>query len=339
MHVRHLLASASLVASTAAVLHCGGGASSTSSQSSTPPSGGERLGAPETLTNQDAASPADASPPVAVTEPPVPLGPIRVVAGTRTELPEGLRPAVRITFPRANATVPAGPLDVRLDVRDWPAPEGGRHVHLIVDNGPYIRIDHPEQPHRLENLSAGTHTLRAFPGWATHESIKRDGAFAMVTFHVTRRSSENQPAPRQPLLTYSRPKGTYNGADADRVLLDWYLTNVPSLSPTGFRVRYTIDGSTTGELTAWTPHYIENLPDGAHTITLDLLGANGQLVAGPFNHAEREITVRRAAAADGGHGPGASHGAHGALATHGGPSPAQGADAGATRSDADVPRG
>jgi hypothetical protein len=326
MHVRHLLASASLAASIAAVLHCGG-ANTSSTASQTPPSGGERLGTPETLTNQDAGAPEASAPTVTREAPVAPaLGPIRVVAGTRAELPAGLRPSVRITSPRANATVLAGPLDVRLDVRDWPAPEGGRHVHLIVDNGPYIRIDHPEEPHRLADLTPGTHTLRAFPGWATHESIKREGAFAMVTFHVGRRSDENNPGPRQPLLTYSRPKGTYNGADADRILLDWYLTNVPSLSATGFRVRYTIDGSATGELVAWDPHYIENLPDGAHTIALDLLGANGQPVGGPFNHAEREIIVRRAGQADGGHGPGA-HGAHG---TQGAPSPGQGADAGAS---------
>jgi hypothetical protein len=317
-----LYACALVAASVAAIAHCGNSNNNTESTgNSSGSSGGQELGQSQTLTNEDASASSvseDASAPV-VQAPPA-LGPLRVVAGPRTEIPANLRPTVRITAPRANATVRGTAMDVRLDVRDWPAPEGGRHVHLILDNGPYIRIDNPGQPHHLEGLTPGTHTLRAFPGWSTHESIKRDGAFAIVTFNVERRSAENNPAARQPLLTYSRPKGSYLGADADRILLDWYLTNVPALSATGFRVRYSIDGTTTGEMTEWAPHYIENLPDGTHTITLDLLGANGQPVAGPFNHAERQINVNRAGSADGGHGPGAhDHSAH-----------AHGADAGAS---------
>jgi hypothetical protein len=286
----------SLLSVTALIaVHCTGNNSSNNNNGG---SSGGQLGTTETLSNMSDAMSADAS---AVVEPP-PLPPVAVVPAARTEIPANLHPRVRITAPRANATVTGDALDVVLAVQDWPAPEDRRHIHLILDNGPYIRIDNPRQPHHLTGLTPGTHTLRAFPGWGTHESVKTDGAFAMVTFNVGRRSNENNPAPRQPLLTYSRPKGDYNGADANRILLDFYLTNVPTLSATGFRVRYTIDGTTTGELTNWVPHFIENLPDGAHTIALDLLAANGQLAPGPFNHAERSINVSRVAPADGGHG-------------------------------------
>ena len=50
------------------------------------------------------------------------------------------------------------------------------------------------------------------------------------------------------------------------------------------------------ELTAWVPYYIDHLPDGEHTITLELLGPNGQPAPGPFNRGEQRITVSRAPA-------------------------------------------
>ena len=42
--------------------------------------------------------------------------------------------------------------------------------------------------------------LRAFPGWATHESVKRDGAFALMVFHVGRRTENFAFDRRAPLL-------------------------------------------------------------------------------------------------------------------------------------------
>lgn len=178
-----------------------------------------------------------------------------------------------------------------------------RHIHLILDNDPYIRVNDPTQPYVLENLAEGTHVLRAFPGWSTHESVKTEGAFAMLVFHVGNRTDTLHLDPRAPLLTYSRPKGEYNGAEADHVLLDFYVTNLPGepLSPAGHRVRYRIDGLATGEISSWVPHFIDHLADGEHHITLDLLGPDGQPVAGPFNHTERVIRVNHTASAAPGH--------------------------------------
>ena len=67
----------------------------------------------------------------------------------------------------------------------------------------------------------------------------------MVVFHVGNRTDTLHFDPHAPLLTYSRPKGDYNGADADHILLDFYLANIPGnqLSATGNRVRYSIDGT------------------------------------------------------------------------------------------------
>ncbi|MBI5514579.1 MAG: hypothetical protein HY909_12465 [Deltaproteobacteria bacterium] len=236
----------------------------------------------------------DATPPTP-TPPPPPPTPPSVTAGERRAVPAPT-PTVAITAPRDNATLRENRLEVRLNVRNWRNVTDAadrRHVHLILDNNEYIRVDDPTRPYALENLSEGTHVLRAFPGWETHESVKTDGAFAMVVFHVGRPSQGWTFNRRAPLLTYSRPKGTMNGADADRILLDYYLTNVPAadLGPQGVRVRPTLDGQALSDLTQWVPYYLEHLTDGEHTLVLDLLGRDGQPLPGPFNHVERRITV------------------------------------------------
>lgn len=258
-------------------------------------SGQENTAHTSTLTNSpDAAVEAVPPPP-----PPPPAPAVTITAGARTDVPTPL-PTVRITAPAMNRTLTENRVEVRLNVQHWrnvTDANDHRHIHLILDNNEYIRVDDPTRPTVLENLSEGTHVVRAFPGWMTHESVKTDGAFAMVVFNVGHPTPNFGFNPRAPLLTYSRPKGTMNGADTERVLLDFYLTNVPAsdLGPQGVRVRPTIDGHAFEDITAWVPSYIEHLPDGEHTITLDLIGRDGQPLAGPFNHVERHITLNHSA--------------------------------------------
>lgn len=229
----------------------------------------------------------------------VPVAPVTITAGTRREVPAPT-PTVRITSPRAGATVRENRVELRLDVRNWRNPDDAsdqRHIHVVVDNNEYIRVDDPRRPVVLTDLAEGTHVARVFPGWETHESVKTDGAFAMLVFHVGRPTPNFGFNPRAPMLVYSRPKGTMTGPAADRLLLDWYLVNVPAgdLGPEGVRVRPTIDGQAFDAMTAWQPHYIEHLPAGEHTIVLELLGRDGQLIAGPFNRVERRIVIERPA--------------------------------------------
>ena len=238
---------------------------------------------------------------VAPTPPPPPAEPVRIAVGERRATPTPL-PHVAITAPRNGVTVREDRVEVRLNVQHWrdvANAEDHRHIHLVLDNEPYRRIDDPTQPVVLEHLSPGTHVLRAFPGWETHETVKEAGAFASVMFHVGHAAEEFGYNPRAPMLTYSRPKGAVNGAEADRILLDFYLANVPAtaMGAQGFRVRPSIDGHAMDDLTAWVPYYIENLPDGPHTIGLQLIGRDGAPVAGPFNSTEQHITVNHAAPA------------------------------------------
>lgn len=244
-----------------------------------------------------AAAEAPATPPELPATATPPAAPIQVVAGEDTPL-ESAPPTVKLKAPRDGQLVQADKVEVTLDVKGWPlAPDPGQHIHLILDNEPYIAVRDVSKPIDLnalvekelkKPLSEGTHVLRAFPGRAQHESVKDDAAFAVTVFHYKKKSPDFAWNPKAPLLTYSRPKGCVDAGN--RVLLDFFVKNT-TLSPTDHRVRYIIDGTLTGDIVAFKPHFIENLPVGEHTLSLSLRDANGELVAGPFNDTQRKLAV------------------------------------------------
>src|SRR6185503_5104366 len=90
----------------------------------------------------------------------------------------------------------------------------GQHIHVILDNEPYEANYDPNKPFspdsgKFNNLSPGTHTLRAFPSREWHESIKQADAadFDMVIFNASGKATISDINKKAPLLTYSRPKG------------------------------------------------------------------------------------------------------------------------------------
>ncbi|HJL14778.1 MAG TPA: hypothetical protein RMH99_03930 [Sandaracinaceae bacterium LLY-WYZ-13_1] len=226
-----------------------------------------------------------------------PPSPVRVVAGEREPI-EGDAPSVQILRPRDGQTI-RGDVSLRLRVRNWELAEApGRHVHVIVDNEPYIAVRDVSSPidlnalaqeHLGHELEEGTHVVRVFPSRDHHESVKADGAFDMAVFHVGSESEGFELDADAPMLTYSRPKGC--NVAGERILLDFYLSNV-ELSEDGPRVRYNIDGALTGDITSWVPHWIENLPAmPRHTLQLQLVDAEGEPIEGPFNDTTRTISV------------------------------------------------
>lgn len=229
--------------------------------------------------------------------PPPPPPPIQVVAGERTPL-EGAPPTLRILSPRNDQLVRGERVSLRLQLRGWElAPHPGNHVHVIVDDEPYIAVRDVSASLDLgalvqENLghalAPGTHVVRVFPSRSHHESVKEGAPFAMVVFHYRERTDGFELDRDAPMLTYSRPKGCM--PSGERVMIDFYLSNVESLSANGSRVRWSID-DVSGDIVSWAPHFIENLPDGEHAVRLSLLGADGEPAAGPFNTTARTIRV------------------------------------------------
>jgi hypothetical protein len=203
----------------------------------------------------------------------------------------------------------------------------GNHIHVILDNQPYEAYYNLDQEFELRNVSDGEHTLRVFPSRPWHESYKNQGAFQMVKFTVknggadpakpattangnTMSNANTAPTPEgkemkeskagavdqsKPLLTYSRPKGEYKGDDANAIMIDFWLANAKLKDDGGeYRVRYSVDGGEAQFVDKWAPIWLTGWTSGKHTIKLELVDKDGNLVDnGGYNSTTREITVTR----------------------------------------------
>ena len=181
----------------------------------------------------------------------------------------------------------------------------GQHIHVILDNEPYEANYKPDQPFipengKFNNLKPGSHTLRAFPSREWHESIKEENnsAFQFITFHVGKATPGLKIDTSKPLVTYSRPKGEYKWKDDPRgVMLDFYVSNA-KISPTDYKIKYSVNNGRVNLLTRWEPVWIkwEELPPQEYTVDLQLVDASNKPV--PFmvgnvdyNHTIRKFTV------------------------------------------------
>ena len=213
-----------------------------------------------------------------------------------------------------------------------PATGKGNHIHVILDNQPYEAYYELGQPFELRNVAEGKHTLRVFPSRPWHESYKNDGGFQIVTFTVkgggdaskptTTKDGQTMASPAKspaatasptavregkdmagsnagdvdmskPLLTYSRPKGEYAGADADPIMIDFWLVNGKLQGDGGqLRVRYSIDGGAAKFLDKWEPIWLSGWISGKHSVKLELVDKDGNVVDnGGYNSTTREINV------------------------------------------------
>ncbi len=160
----------------------------------------------------------------------------------------------------------------------------GQHIHLIINNGPYSAHYEPAFEKQLDK---GENVVLAFLSRSYHESVKNPNAFFLEVF------TEDDAMPEFDLegqhMFYSRPKGTYSGADTEKLMIDFYLINT-SISPDGNKVRATVNGQEF-MIDEWAPYYVEGLPKGTATVKLELLDSNGNLIPGPFNSVTREVTL------------------------------------------------
>lgn len=254
------------------------------------------------------AEPPPAPPPPA--EPPgppaAPLPPVEFVPGTAAAAPEKA-PVMAIKAPVNQQKIlpdKGGDFAVKLDLKGWDVPGNGNHVHLILDNRPYKRVDNVKEPIKLKDVDPdytvgdGQHVLVAFPSRPTHESVKPVGGkapLAAVAFTVGRGEAKWKPA--DPTLVYSRPKGENNGPPpAEGLLVDFYLANV-ELGEGKYAVEATLKGPGLGGegkkvvIKEWRPYRIKNPRDGKYSLRLALLDKDGKPVPGSWNDTTREFSV------------------------------------------------
>tara|TARA_B100001175_G_scaffold117359_1_gene99599 strand:- start:376 stop:1113 length:738 start_codon:yes stop_codon:yes gene_type:complete len=162
--------------------------------------------------------------------------------------------------------------------------ERGQHVHLIINNGPYTALY--DRFFEFGN-DEKSHVVLAFLSRSYHESVKNPNAYVLAQIGnlETNIDLENE------FLFYSRPKGTYKGKDAEKVLLDFYLVNT-EISPNGNKVRATIN-DTVFLIDDWIPFYIEGLKNGENKIKLELIDSNGNLIDVPFNPSIKTFNIEK----------------------------------------------
>jgi hypothetical protein len=171
----------------------------------------------------------------------------------------------------------------------------GQHVHIILDNDPYFADYEAGVPFDIGVLDEGPHTLVVFPSRSYHESVKSKDSVDIVNFYVGKKEGEFMLDESKPTVIYSRPKGEYEGKDAEKIMLDFYAINIKPSD--GYQVKYTIrknepdavEHSIT--IKEWKPAFVTGLTSGEYIITLQLLDKDGNLVEGPFNNTQRAVTV------------------------------------------------
>jgi hypothetical protein len=202
------------------------------------------------------------------------------------------QPQVAILSPRADQILADDRVSVKFQISNFPLFKSkelglGNHLHVILDKHTYKGVYDLNQPLVFENLAPGTHTLRVFASRPWHESFKNTSAYAQTTFHVLTKTAENNPDPQKPLLTYSRPAGKYG---AEPIMLDYYLTNVPSHLATtdtsasipDWKIRVTINNQQFS-VDRWAPIYLQGFKPGKNLVKLELLDDRGNPIPNVYN--------------------------------------------------------
>jgi hypothetical protein len=238
---------------------------------------------------------------------PAPGDPVPVAAqllASPDVAPPAPQASLRIATPADGDRFGAGdPVEVRFDLSGYelrvPTPGGdargiarapdGQHVHLIVNDRPYQAIYDLDAPVVLDDLPEGTHVIRAFPGRDWHESVKTPGAFDQVVIVVG--DGDLDPFVGQTVV-FSRPQGAYEGPQADSILLDFVVQGI-ELGDAAYQVLFTLNDEQTFRITRWQPYLLVGVPDGEHTLRMELFDAEGRPVETPWLPVERNFTVRR----------------------------------------------
>lgn len=220
------------------------------------------------------------------TAPDAPLARLRITSPADGDrFAEGEAVAVRFDLAGYALRVPTPTGDDRGLAR---APDG-QHIHLIVNDRSYQAIYDIDEPVMIEDLPAGTHVIRAFPGRDWHESVKTEGAFDQVVVVVGDGEIDTFIGPT---VVYSRPQGVYEGAQADSVLLDFYVHGI-ELGDDAYQVLFTLNEEQTFRITTWQPYLLVGLPAGEHTLSMSVFDSLGEPVESPYLPVERTFEIRR----------------------------------------------
>lgn len=166
----------------------------------------------------------------------------------------------------------------------------GQHIHLIVNDDPYIA---KYEPTFEQALPDGDHHILTFLSRSYHESIKTPAAHRAVMVNVKDGAFTKSTPITNPMLFYSRPKGTYTGKKAtENVMLDFYPVNA-DLGAGEYQIKAIINGQEEFMIDDWKPYFLKHLPMGENTVELTLM-KDGEKVDTPLNPVTRTFTLAEA---------------------------------------------
>lgn len=164
----------------------------------------------------------------------------------------------------------------------------GQHIHFILDNQPYVALYEPARTFTVPVKSE--HYLMSFLSRSYHESVKSPKAGVLYHFSVDEKGKlSKMDIPKTPMIFYSRPKGSYVGADTKNLLLDFYVYNT-TLAPGGNKVKVNVNG-TGFDIDKWQPYFIEHAPMGDVTVNVQLVDKDGKNIEGVNTSVSRTVKL------------------------------------------------
>ena len=228
-----------------------------------------------------------------------PSGRLQEVAppGAVQQLQEALalrRPQVTIEAPRDGANLPAGPIKLSLQVRDWPLVDAGElglgpHVVVQVDDLPAIRLCGLEL--ELPSLSPGSHRITAYAARPWGEAVKSPGAWSQIRVHRVTANPLAIPQPGTPQLL---PVSPADLAGSEPLLLDWLLLDAPLQglrdNDGSWRLRVSVNGDSF-LVDQNSPLWLKGWQPGRNSLLLELVDGLGEPLNPPFNSLVREVVL------------------------------------------------
>jgi len=185
-------------------------------------------------------------------------------------------------------------------------PEGlakGAYVQLFLDNRPYEKPVDVKGTVKLTdlfpdgNVPDGEHIIAGILCHPNHESIKGPGLVDAHKFMVAKKTPAVEWKTNSPMMILASPFGTYTGAAADDILIDFYVLNA-LLGQKDYYIHLTLKGpgikdEKTQNIYDWQPYSIISPHDGEYTVQAELMDKNANPVPGPWNNTTRTFKVQK----------------------------------------------
>jgi hypothetical protein len=213
------------------------------------------------------------------------------------------QPQVSIQIPRDGSDLPAGPVKLQVQVRDWPLVDAGvlglgPHLVVQVDDLAPQRLTTSRSgqfPTRLDAelppLGPGSHRLTAYAAKPWGEVVKSPGAWDQVRVNRVAANPLATPQLGTPQLI---GVGTADLAGREPVLLDWLLIDAPLQglrdNDGSWRLRVTVNGDSF-LVDQNSPLWLKGWHSGSNSVLMELVDGRGAPLNPPFNTLVSEVTI------------------------------------------------